>query len=145
MADIRGFCPPDMWGADQMDCFSQAVVQPEGRVLHVTGQVAWDRDSNVVGLGDAGKQTRKCVENIEEILSHYGGRLDDIVSLSFFFLNREDIPAIREVRGELLTYPAGLAPISVFIQVSGLVLPEFLIEIAPVAVIPHARFRDPNA
>ncbi len=145
MADIRGFSPSDMWGADHMDWYSQAVVQPEGRLIRVTGQVAWDRDSNVVGRGDAGEQTRKCVENMEHVLSHYGGRLDDIVSLSFFFVNREDIAAIREVRGELLTFPAGQAPISIFIQVSGLVLPEFLIEIAPVAVIPHARFRDPNA
>lgn len=145
MTVANGFSPADMWGAEQAEWFSQGIVQPEGHVLHVTGQVAWDRDHNIVGLGDAGAQTRKCVENIEHVLDSFGGRLEDIVSLSFFFINREDMPAIRDVRGELLTFPAGRAPISVLIQVSGLVLPEFLIEIAPVAVIPPARFRDPAA
>ena len=32
------------------------IVQAEGRVVHLTGQVAWDADENIVGKGDVGEQ-----------------------------------------------------------------------------------------
>lgn len=112
--------------------------------MYVTGQVAWDADHNVVGLGDVRAQTGKCVDNVETVLRGFGGRLEDIVSLTVYFVNREDLPEIREVRARRLYYPEGTAPVSILIQVPGLVLPEFLIEIVPIAVIPEERFVAPS-
>ncbi|MCT4557237.1 MAG: RidA family protein [Pelagimonas sp.] len=57
------------------------MVEPKGRVLHMTGQVAWDSDGNVIGKGDCEAQARQCFDNVENILKAVGGRLDDIVSL----------------------------------------------------------------
>ena len=40
------------------------VVQHEGRVIHFTGQVAWDENENIVGKDDVRLQTRQCFKNI---------------------------------------------------------------------------------
>lgn len=139
MAD--GFNPKGMW-APNGRAFSQGVIQGEGRVLHITGQVAWDAENNVVGVGDVRAQLEKCIENTTRVLTEIGGTLDDIVSMTLYFLNRSDLPAIQEVRAKHFKY--GTAPASILIQVPGLVVPELLIELVPIAVIPDERFHRPT-
>jgi enamine deaminase RidA (YjgF/YER057c/UK114 family) len=134
------FNPKGMW-APNGRAFSQGVVQGEGRVIHITGQVAWDAESSVVGIGDVRVQFEKSIENTARILAEVGGTLDDIVSMTIYFLNRSDLPAIQEVRAKHFKY--GTAPASILIQVAGLVIPELLIELVPIAVVPHERFHRP--
>lgn len=137
-----GFNPAGIWGP-RGRAFSQGVVAPAGRTIYVTGQVAWDEDGNVIGPGDVHAQMVKSIENIEAILHEVGGRLDDIVSMTIYFLDRAHLPIIQEVRSRY--FSAGTAPVSILIQVYGLVIPEFLIELAPIAVIPDDRYRPPRA
>jgi len=118
------------------------VVAPAGHTIYVTGQVAWDENSSVVGPGDVRAQMVKSIENIEVILRDVGGTLDDIVSMTIYFLDRAHLPIIQEVRSRY--FKAGTAPASILIQVSGLVIPELLIELVPVAVVPHDRYRAPQ-
>jgi enamine deaminase RidA (YjgF/YER057c/UK114 family) len=139
MAD--GFNPKGVWSPGER-AFSQGVMQGVGEVIHITGQVAWDADSHVVGLGDAEAQMEQCIANIRAILGAVGGMLDDVVSLTIYFLNRADLPAIQRVRAR--HFKVGTAPASILIQVAGLVIPEFLVELVPVAVVPRARFRRPD-
>lgn len=134
------FNPPSGWPQNGR-AFNHGIVAPEGRTLHMTGQVAWDGDGDLIGVGDCEAQTRKCFDNVEAILEAVGGRLEDIVSLSIFFLERSDLPAIQKVRAERLS--AETAPASILIQTPGLVVPELLVELVPVAVIPHERFHAP--
>ena len=134
------FNPPSGWPQNGR-AFNHGVVQPEGRVLHITGQVAWDRDGNLVGEGDAEAQMRKSFDNTARILEAVGGRLDDIVSLTIYFLDRADLPAIQKVRAEHFTPQS--APASILIQTPGLVVPELLVELVPIAVIPEERYREP--
>ncbi|MEV0384282.1 RidA family protein [Nonomuraea sp. NPDC050643] len=140
MAD--GFNPAGVW-APNGRAFSQGVVQGPGEVVHVTGQVAWDEHGEVVGAGDAEAQMEKSIDNVRLILAAVGGRLDDIVSMTIYFLRREDLPAIQRVRSR--HFAAGSAPASVLIQVPGLVLPEFLVELVPIAAIPQERFTRPES
>lgn len=107
----------------------------------MTGQVAWDGDGNLIGEGDCEIQIRQCFDNVESILAAVGGQLDDIVSLTIYFLNRADLPVIQQVRAE--KFPPQLAPASILIQTPGLVIPELLVELIPIAVIPHERYREP--
>lgn len=125
------FNPSGVWGPKGR-AFSQGVVQGPGRVVHVTGQVAWDRDHNVVGEGDVEAQMEQCVENIRMILAEVGGTLDDIVSLTIYFLNRDDLPTIQRVRAR--HFKAGTAPASVLVQAVGLVIPEFVVELVPIEI-----------
>ena len=122
--------------------FNHGVVEPQGRRLHITGEVGWDENGAVVGPGDCEAQMRQAFANVDRILTTAGGRLEDIVSLTIYFLRYEDLPTIQRVRAEKLMPET--APASILIQVPGLVAPELLVELVPIAVIPHDRFRDPT-
>jgi hypothetical protein len=68
------------------------------------------------------------------------GTLDDIVSPTIYFLNRADLPGIQRVRARHFKIETarqhphpGRRPRD----------PEFLVELVPIAVVPHARFRRP--
>lgn len=134
------FNPPGLWKQNGR-AFNHGVVAAPGRTVYLTGQVAWDEDSAIVGPGDCAAQTAKSFENVETVLAAVGGTLDDIVSLTIYFLFHDDLPAIQKVRAAHL--PAATAPASILIQVPGLVHPDLLVELVPVAVIPDARYRDP--
>lgn len=136
-----GFNPENVWSPGER-AFSQGVIAGEGVTLYITGQVAWDADSKVVGEGDVETQMHKSIENTRVILEAAGGTLDDIVSMTIYFLNRAHLPAIQKVRSEHFKVPS--APTSTLIQVSGLVIPELLVEITPIALIPHKRFKRPD-
>lgn len=132
--------PPTGWPQQERP-FHHGVVEPAGKSLHVTGQVAWDKDANVIGKGDCETQTRQCFDNVEAILCAFGGNLDDIVSLTMFYVDPADMPAIQKVRSERLKLENG--PVSILIQAAGLIMPDLLVEVIPIAVIPEERFRNP--
>ena len=121
--------------------FSMGVVQPEGRVIHFTGQVAWDENEQIVGEGDVAEQTRQCFRNIEKLLAAVGGRLDDLVAVTTYYTDRSQLPLIQQVRGEFLD--ADNAATSTSIMVAGLGHEDFLVELAPIAVVPDNRFVAP--
>ncbi len=123
--------------------FSMGVVQPEGRVIHFTGQVAWDEDERIVGKGDVAEQTRQCFRNIERVLAAVGGRLDDLVSVTTYYTDRSQLPLIQQVRGEFLE--SDNPPTSTSIMVAGLGHEDFLVELAPIAVVPEDRFVMPRS
>ena len=135
------FNPPTGW--PQLGrAFNHGIVEPEGKTLRMTGQVAWDGDGNLVGKGDCEAQLRQCFDNVEHILKAVGGRFGDMVSLTIYFLHADDMPAIQKVRAEKLA--PEIAPASILIQTPGLVVPELLVELVPVAVIPFERYHDPR-
>ena len=79
---------------------------------------------------------------MEHILKAVGGRLEDIVSLTIYFLNSDDLTAIQKVRAEKLT--SEIAPASILIQTPGLVVPKLLVELVPISVIPLDRYHEPS-
>ena len=121
---------------------SQAVVEPDGRRVHLTGQVAWDKDFNVLHVGDAAAQTRAAFENITNVLAAMGGSLDDIVALTTFYVREEDKDAITEARRSILK--AEFGPATTGIQVAKIWDDDLLVEIVATAVIPVDRFKEPN-
>ena len=122
--------------------FQMATVQPDGVTIHLTGQVAWDRNESIVGHQDVEAQTRKCFQNIEALLVEVGGRLSDIVSITTYFTDRSQLPAIQKVRAEFL--PDKDAPASTSVMVAGLGHEDFLVELTQIAVVPRERFRAPT-
>ena len=136
------FNPANIWQPGSR-AFSQGTIAGEGATLYITGQVAWDADGKVVGPGDVAAQTAQTFENIKTILEAAGGRLEDLVAMTIYFLDRDHLPAIQDVRSRYIKTPG--APASTAVQVSGLVAPELLVEITPVALIPHKRFKRPDA
>jgi enamine deaminase RidA (YjgF/YER057c/UK114 family) len=130
--------PVDVWKPGSFP-MNQAVVEPSGRRVHLTGQVAWDADGNVVGVGDAERQTEVALDNISKILRDLGGQMSDIVSLTTYFVRDEDKSAISRVRQRVFRKETG--PVATGIRIAGLWEPDLLVELTVVAVIPEDRFQ----
>jgi 2-iminobutanoate/2-iminopropanoate deaminase len=116
-------------------------VQQDGVVIHLTGQVAWSAEEEIVGKGDVVAQTHQIFGNISKLLRKVGGELSDIVAITTYFTDRAQLPLIQKVRGEY--FEAGREPVSTSVMVAGLGHEDFLVEITPIAVIPAPRFRHP--
>ncbi|MGL5009512.1 MAG: RidA family protein [Paracoccaceae bacterium] len=114
------------------------VVQGEGVVVHLTGQVAWSADEVVVGQGDVAAQVRQIFRNMRKLLGQVGGDLADIVSVTTYYTHQSQLPLIQQVRGEY--FAAGAEPASTSVMVAGLGHADFLVEMTPVAVIPLERY-----
>ena len=59
--------PPDVW--PPFGAFSMAVIQGDGQVVHLKGQVSLDREGHVVGHNDMRAQVRQALENIRDVLA----------------------------------------------------------------------------
>lgn len=136
-----GINPAGVW-APRGRGFSMGLIQPQGQVIHFTGQVGWDENEEIVGEGDVRAQTRQAFRNIERVLAAVGGTLDDLISVTTYFLDLDDLPGIQEVRAQVLGNEN--APASTSVMVAGLGHADFLVELTPVAVVPANRFRAPE-
>ena len=112
--------------------YSQAV--RSGDQIFVSGQVAWDEKGQVVGVGDARRQTETAFSNLRASLDAAGSSLDRVAKLTIFATSRDYLAVIREVRHEVFD-PIGHYPASTFLVVSGLASAELLVEIEAVAGI----------
>jgi enamine deaminase RidA (YjgF/YER057c/UK114 family) len=45
----------------------------------------------------------QCIRSVRTILGAVGGTLDDMVSMTIYFLDREDLPVIQRVRSRYFT------------------------------------------
>jgi len=114
--------------------YSQAVRVETGDAvwIHVSGQIAIDREGNLVGPGDLRAQTRQVFENLRAILEAHGATFADVVKIGTYLTTLDDLAGMREVRSEYLTSEP---PASTAVQVVALVVPDALIEIDLVAVV----------
>lgn len=134
-----GFETDNVWCAQNRG-FQMGAVQPDGVVIHLTGQVAWSADEEIVGKDDVEAQTRQIFDNISKLLEKVGGELSDIVSVTTYFTDRTQLPSIQRVRTEF--FERGEEPVSTSVMVAGLGHEHFLVELTPIAVIPKERFID---
>ena len=121
--------------AAPMGTYSQAVRVETGDAvwIHVSGQIAVDLEGNLVGPGDVRAQTRQVFENLKAILEANGATFADAVKIGTYLTTLNDLAGMREVRSEYLTAEP---PASTAVQVVALVVPDALIEIDLVAVVP---------
>ena len=100
-------------------------------ILYVSGTLAFDKDNNVMHVGDAEAQTRHVLETIKGVVETAGGTMDDITFNTIMITNWDDYPALNKVYAE---YFPGEKPARYCIQ-CGLVKPDALVEIASIAHI----------
>jgi aminoacrylate peracid reductase len=98
-------------------------------VVYVSGTLAFDKNNNVVHVGDAAAQTRHVLETIKSVIETAGGCMDDVTFNSIFLTDWQNYAVINQVYAE---YFPGDKPARYCIQ-CGLVKPDALIEIATVA------------
>lgn len=115
--------------------FSQAIETKGTRQLFLSGQVGVDANQQTVA-GGMYEQTVQSIENIEHVLRDVNGTLDDVAMLRIYikqgFDSHEEQIAIAKVLQEKFT---SAPPASSWIIVTGLSLPEWLIEIEAHAIL----------
>jgi len=136
MAD--GFNPDNVWAP--FGAFSMGVIQGEGQVVYLKGQVALEREGHVVGLGDIRAQTRQVLENIRAVLASVGGTMQDIVSLTQYATDIEAFMSCGDIRREFFSAPF---PVTTTVEVVRLYRRDLLVEITATAEIPRDRFKRP--
>ncbi len=113
--------------------YSNAVVVESGRLLFVSGQVAWDVDGTIVGVGNPTAQARQAFANLGTILAAHGAGFSDVVKVTVYVTSLDWFEDLAAVREELF---AEAPPASAIVQVVALVQPELLVEVEAVAAVP---------
>src|SRR5205823_6423396 len=104
------------------------------RIVTISGQVGWDKDERIVGA-DLKQQTMQALENLQLAMQAAGGSLDDVLLLHIYIVEsvmaRDS--AIRE--GLQAFFPVA-PPATSWIGVARLSVPDFLVEIEAIGVLP---------
>jgi enamine deaminase RidA (YjgF/YER057c/UK114 family) len=112
--------------------YKMATRMEGGRLLYVSGQVAWDAKGEIVGKGDVKAQARQTFENLRNVLRGAGGDLDSLMKITTYITDLATFPAVMEARSQVFK---GEMPASTLIVVKSLFHPDFLIEVEGIAAV----------
>jgi enamine deaminase RidA (YjgF/YER057c/UK114 family) len=97
-----------------------------GNSIKVSGAVSMDDEGNPTAVGDFVAQMKNCYSDLDKVLKHYGCTFDDVVVENVFTTDMAAFLEHASYRNSIYTrhFPTGT-----WLEVKGLALPEFLIEI----------------
>ena len=114
--------------------FSQAnAIEARGRFVFISGMTSKRADGTIAGMGDIEAQTRQMCENVKAAVEAAGGTMADICRVDVYVKDMSGFDIIHRVRREFFPGPP---PASTMVAVSGFTHPDYLIEMAAIAVIP---------
>jgi len=97
-----------------------------GDRLMISGAVSMDDQGRPTAAGDLRQQMLNCYTDLDKVLRHYGCTFGDVVVENIFTTNMPEFLSISGHRASV--YPDGY-PTGTWLEVKGLALPEFMIEI----------------
>lgn len=126
--------PAELFNSTQYG-FSQIALSPPGKMVFISGQVAWDENLNIIGENNLEKQTRKAFDNLKIAIESVGGTMENIMMLRIYKVDyqKEDGPIISSILTE--TFGSQHPPASTWVNVKGLANEGFLIEVEAQAVL----------
>ena len=71
-----------------------------GGLVYTSGQVAWNADQQIVGIGDPGAQTRQVLSNVKSILEAGGAALTDVMKCNVYLSDIRYFQAMNDVFAE---------------------------------------------
>ena len=101
-----------------------------GGFIYVSGALAQGPDGAIVGKGDIAAQTRRVVERMREILAAADSSLEQVVAVTVYLQSASDFAAMNDVYKTFWT----ANPPTRTTVITGLVLPDALVEMSMVAV-----------
>jgi enamine deaminase RidA (YjgF/YER057c/UK114 family) len=126
--------PSELFDSRRHGFAQVAVVRtPDGDAVHVSGQVAWDADRNIVGAGDIGRQLRQSLENLSIALASVGARLDQVGALRLY-IKQSHMHEGDAISRALKAVFGDNPPCATWIGVPCLANDEFLVEVEPSVV-----------
>jgi enamine deaminase RidA (YjgF/YER057c/UK114 family) len=102
-----------------------------GNTIEVTGTVAVDENSNLMGGNSAYEQTKFIIQKIEGVLKKAGASLKDVVRTRMFVTDISRWEEYGKAHGEFFKT---IKPCTSMIEIKSLIAPEYLIEIEATAV-----------
>lgn len=97
-----------------------------GDDIKVSGAVSMDDEGNPTAVGNLEQQMKNAYSDLEKVLKHYGYTFDDVIVENVFTTDMAGFLAVAAYRNSIYTkhFPTGT-----WLEVKGLALPEFMIEI----------------
>ena len=97
-----------------------------GDHIKISGAVSMDDEGNPTAVGDLEQQMKNAYSDLDKVLKHYGYTFDDVIVEDVFTTDMAKFLEVAAYRGSIYTkqFPTGS-----WLEVKGLALPEFLIEI----------------
>jgi len=115
--------------------YSNGVMAEGERLLFIAGQIAWNRDQQLVS-DDLVEQFDRALGNVIAVVTEAGGRADQIVRLIIYVTDKDNYKALMEQIGERYRARMGKHfPAMVLVEVAGLLEDRAQIEIEGVAVL----------
>lgn len=101
-----------------------------GNLLFIAGQIGRDGSGKVPPTFEG--QVRQVFKNMESVVTAAGGRMSDVVKITCFVTDFDNLPIYRKVRLEV--FPSE-PPASTTVIVKSLAGKEYLIEVEAVAAL----------
>ena len=97
-----------------------------GNSIKISGAVSMDDEGNPTAIGDIEQQMKNCYADLEKILKHFDCTFDDVVKEDIFTIDMALMLEKSAYRAEIYKnrFPTGT-----WLEVKGLALPEFMVEI----------------
>ena len=97
-----------------------------GSSIKISGAVSMDAAGTPTAVGDLEQQMKNAYADLDTVLKHYGCTFDDVIVEDVFTTNMAKFLEVASYRNTIYTkhFPTGT-----WLEVKGLALPEFLIEI----------------
>ena len=115
--------------------YTHLVTVQDARLLFIAGQVALDKEGQLVGEGDLHAQMVQAFTNIQHILQAAGADFSRVVKLTIFVVDYQF--EHRSIVGDVLnqfTNPEN-PPANTLLGIQSLARPEMLVEVEAVAAI----------
>lgn len=103
----------------------------KGNVVYTSGQVAWNENAEIVGVGDASAQTRQVLSNVVSVLKEGGATPADVLKCNVYLADIRDFQKINEEFAKV--FPEN-PPARTTVE-ARLAEPEMLVEIEAIAYV----------
>lgn len=116
--------------------FNHGILASGGKILFLAGQDAGDATGKIVAPGDLVAQYEQVLHNLQAVVEHAGGTMQDIVKLNIFVKDKDDYRAkLREIGQVHQRYFGKYFPTMALFEVTGFFQAENLIELEGIAYL----------
>lgn len=115
------------------ELITQVVAVEQGRLVYLSGQIAWDERGELVGPGDHAAQAAQIARNVEVCLASVGAGAADVIAETIYVVDYR--PELAPVVLSALRGKEQKPPASTLVPVPALAFDGYLVEVTVVAAV----------
>jgi len=121
-------------GAPTPKSYHHVITTEPGKMIFLSGQVAFDSDRNIIGKNDVVAQTRQTMRNLKAAVETGGGRISDIVQITTHVVDYDPVQ-LDDITGTIAEFfEPDCLPTNTLVGIASLSTEGLLIEIGGIAV-----------